>query len=271
MAFVELGGRRVEYEQTPGDPGAPALVFLHEGLGSVGLWRGFPSAVAAATGRRALVYSRFGHGDSDPPRRPRDVGFMHEEALDVLPALLAALDVAEPVLVGHSDGASIALIHAGAHAVGAVVAIAPHVFVEEDSLAAIRRARETYEHGDLRPRMARHHRDPDVAFYGWSDAWLDPAFRGWDIRDAVRSPVRCSSSRATTTPVGPSRTWRRSSAAPVAPPSVWCSTAGTRPTSSARRRSWRPSAASWARPERGREPPTPPRRRRRPPPRVPAR
>jgi pimeloyl-ACP methyl ester carboxylesterase/GNAT superfamily N-acetyltransferase len=160
-------------------------VLLHEGLGSVGLWRGFQQALAASTGRRTVAFSRHGHGQSDPPPRPRTPAFMHEEALEVLPELLKALDIQKPILIGHSDGASIALIHAAHHPVTAVVAIAPHVFVEDMCLAEIRRARKVYEDSDLRQRMARHHRDPDAAFFGWNDVWLDPAFPQWDITSEV--------------------------------------------------------------------------------------
>jgi pimeloyl-ACP methyl ester carboxylesterase/GNAT superfamily N-acetyltransferase len=175
----------LEVLDIPGDPNKPALVLLHEGLGSVGLWRGFPERLADATGRRTVAFSRHGHGQSDPPAKPRTPAFMHEEALEVLPALLRELAIEEPVLVGHSDGASIALIHAAHHPVSAVVAIAPHVFVEDICLEEIRKARTAYETGDLRERLARHHRDPDAAFYGWNDVWLDPAFPEWDITDAL--------------------------------------------------------------------------------------
>jgi pimeloyl-ACP methyl ester carboxylesterase len=178
---VEVDGRRLELLDLPGDAALPALVLLHEGLGSVGLWRGFPHELAAATGARVIAYSRHGHGRSDPPSRPRTPRFMHEEALDVLPALLDALDAPRPLLVGHSDGASIALIHAASHPVEAVVAMAPHVFVEDLGLEQIRTAREAFERGDLRERMARHHRDPDAAFHGWNDVWLDPAFAAWEL------------------------------------------------------------------------------------------
>jgi pimeloyl-ACP methyl ester carboxylesterase len=191
-SYVDLDGARVHYEETPGDaPGAP-LVFLHEGLGAVGLWRGFPARVAHATGRRTLAYSRHGHGDSDPPPAPRTPAFMHEEARAVLPRLLAAWDAEAPLLVGHSDGASIALIHAAEHPVAGVAAIAPHVFVEAMGLAEIRRARTAYEEEGLRARMARHHRDPDAAFYGWNDVWLHPDFPRWSLEDllgAIDAPV----------------------------------------------------------------------------------
>jgi pimeloyl-ACP methyl ester carboxylesterase/GNAT superfamily N-acetyltransferase len=151
----------------------------------VKLWRDFPEQLAAATGRRTVAFSRHGHGQSGPPPKPRTPAFMHEEALEVLPALLAAIDAPEPVLVGHSDGASIALIYAAAHPAQGVVAIAPHVFVEDICLREIERARTAYLEGDLRDRLARHHRDPDAAFFGWNDVWLDPAFPGWDITEEV--------------------------------------------------------------------------------------
>ena len=157
------------------------MVLLHEGLGSVGLWRGFPAALQRVTGRRAIAFSRHGHGRSEPPPRPRTPAFFHEEALDVLPALLAELGVGEPVLVGHSDGASIALIHAAHHPVSAVVLLAPHVIVEDITVREIRGTREAYLSGGLRQRLARHHDDPDAAFWGWCDVWLDPAFRGWSL------------------------------------------------------------------------------------------
>jgi len=176
----------------PGATGRTPLVLLHEGLGSVGLWRGFPQRLAAATGRRTVAFSRWGHGQSDPPPEPRTPSFMHEEALEVLPELLAELGMRAPVLVGHSDGASIALIHAAHHPVEALVAIAPHVFVEDVCLIEIRRARDVYGQGALRERMARHHRDPDAAFFGWNDVWLDPDFPQWDITgqlDSITCPL----------------------------------------------------------------------------------
>ena len=187
---MELGGRFLEVLDRAGDPALPALVLLHEGLGSVGLWRDFPADLAGATGARVVAYSRFGHGASDPPSRPRTARFMHEEALEVLPALLHALQIEDPILVGHSDGASIALIHAARHRVRGVVAIAPHVFVEELGLAEIRKARTAFETADLRERMARHHRDPDAAFHGWNDVWLHPDFPRWSIEDDL-ADVAC--------------------------------------------------------------------------------
>jgi len=187
---IELEPGSLEALDLPGD--APAIVLLHEGLGSVRLWRDFPAALATATGARVVAFSRFGHGDSDPPPRPRTPRFMHEEALEVLPAVLRAMDIDEPVLVGHSDGASIALIHAAAHPVRAVVAIAPHVFVEDLSVASIAEARETFETTDLRERMGRYHRDAERTFRLWNDIWLAPEFRDWNIEDvlgAVTAPT----------------------------------------------------------------------------------
>ena len=176
-----VDGRRIEAIELPGDAARRPLVLLHEGLGSVGLWRDFPAALNAATARRVIAFSRFGHGRSERPPRPRTPAFFHEEALEVLPALLPQLDADEPILVGHSDGGSIALIHAAYHPVTALALIAPHVFVEDVTVDEIRRTRELYETGGLRERMARHHDDPDAAFRGWCDVWLDPEFRGWSI------------------------------------------------------------------------------------------
>src|SRR3954463_12753872 len=174
-------GRRIEAVELPGDAARRPLVLLHEGLGSVGLGRALPTRLNVAPGRRVIAFSRFGHGRSEPPPRPRTPAFFHEEALEVLPALLPQLDAADPILVGHSDGGSIALIHAAYHPVTALALIAPHVFVEDVTVEEIRRTRELYESGELRARMARHHDDPDAAFFGWCDVWLDPAFRSWSI------------------------------------------------------------------------------------------
>jgi pimeloyl-ACP methyl ester carboxylesterase len=185
-------GRRLEAVELPGDPGRRPLVLLHEGLGSVRLWREFPAALNEATGRRVLAFSRYGHGRSERSPRPRTPAFFHEEALDILPALLPQLDASEPILVGHSDGGSIALIHAAEHPVAGLALIAPHVFVEDLTVHEIRRTRELFESGGLRERMARHHDDPDAAFRGWCDVWLDPAFRDWSIEadaQGITAPV----------------------------------------------------------------------------------
>lgn len=191
-AAVAVGGRPIEVRDLPGASDGAPLVLLHEGLGSVGLWRAFPAQLQAATGRRVIAFSRYGHGRSAPPPRPRTPAFFHEEALDVLPELLSALGVSEPVLVGHSDGASIGLIHAAHHPVRALVLLAPHVFVEDICVTAIRGTRETFIEGELRARMARHHDDPDAAFWGWCDVWLDPAFLQWSLDEEaamLRAPT----------------------------------------------------------------------------------
>ncbi len=166
-------------------PGAPTLVLLHEGLGSVDLWRDTPAVWAGATGLAVFAYSRFGYGRSATVALPRPLTYMHDEAAR-LPAVLDAAGLAGPcILAGHSDGASIAAIHAGSGAADlrlrALVLIAPHFFVEDVSVASIAAIRAGYERGDLRRGLARHHDDPDAAFLGWSGAWLDPAFRAWDV------------------------------------------------------------------------------------------
>lgn len=180
----------IEVEQIPGAADRRPLVLLHEGLGSVGLWREFPQQLAATTGRRVLVYSRHGHGASARPPSPRDPSFFHLEALRTLPELLREHDAGRPILVGHSDGASIALIHAARQPTTGLALLAPHVFVEDLTLAAIRDTREQYMSGDLRDRLARHHADPDAAFWGWCGVWLDPEFREWSI-ESEAAGVRC--------------------------------------------------------------------------------
>jgi pimeloyl-ACP methyl ester carboxylesterase len=181
---VKVGGVELETAELAG--AEPALVFLHEGLGSVALWRDFPARLAALTGRRALVYSRAGHGQSDVPREDRTPRFMHEEALDVLPELLRVAGISEPpVLVGHSDGGSIALIYASSHPVSALVLLAPHVFVEDVTVASIEEARETFATTELGERMSRYHRDAERTFRLWNDIWLAPGFRSWNIEDVL--------------------------------------------------------------------------------------
>jgi pimeloyl-ACP methyl ester carboxylesterase len=179
--FLDVAdGRRLETQDIAGS--APAVVMLHEGLGSVRLWRGLPERLHERTGARVLAFSRFGHGESDGPPRARTPTFMHEEAREVLPEVLGAAEIDEPpILVGHSDGASIALIYASGLAVTGLALLAPHVFVEQVCVDAIAEIRETFHDGDLRERMARHHRDPDAAFHGWCDVWLDPEFRDWNL------------------------------------------------------------------------------------------
>jgi|SRR6185503_8919265 len=182
----------IAYEWVGEERGKAPLVFLHEGLGSIRQWRDFPAGVAAATGRRALVYDRYGYGQSDVLReKKRDVRFMHDEGLLALPRLLKETGVENPILVGHSDGASIALIHAAEHQVRGVVAMAPHVFIEPECLSSIVRISEEFEKGDLAAKLGRYHRDASKTFYGWADVWLDPEFKGWDIRDDYLPKIRC--------------------------------------------------------------------------------
>lgn len=186
MPFVTCAGHALEYEWLDAaEPGKPTLVFLHEGLGSIRQWRDFPLQVVKATGCRALVYSRYGYGQSEVLAAARvGIDFMHREALEALPELLARLGVVRPLLVGHSDGASIALIHAGAgHAVRAVATMAPHVFVEPICLESIRKASAAFGTSDLAARLGKYHRDPRKTFHLWADAWLDPAFLQWNIEE----------------------------------------------------------------------------------------
>jgi pimeloyl-ACP methyl ester carboxylesterase len=193
MPDLRAADRSLHYESIHGEPGRPALVFLHEGLGSIRQWREFPARVCAATGCPGLVYDRYGYGQSEVLAEPRrTVRFMHDEALLSLPEVLSSLKISEPVLIGHSDGASIALIHAGAgHAVRGVVAMAPHVFIEPICLESIAQAKATFETTDLPQRLGRYHRDVRKTFYGWADVWLDPNFEKWDIRDDYLPGVRC--------------------------------------------------------------------------------
>ncbi len=193
-AFVSVLGRNLEYRRIGGgDANAPTLVFLHEGLGSIGQWRDFPDRIAAEIGLPAIVYARYGYGQSDVLQQAFGVDFMHREALEFLPELLRVLGIERPILIGHSDGASIALIYAGAgHAVRALVALAPHVFVEDISIEGIVAAKHTFETTDLPQKLARYHRDPVKTFRGWNDVWLAPAFRDWNIEEylpAIRCPL----------------------------------------------------------------------------------
>ncbi len=191
IRILELLGRRLEVRWIgPPPEDAPTIVFLHEALGSVSTWRDFPDRLAAASGCGALVYSRAGHGRSGPLQGLRSERYLHEEALGVLPAVLARLSVRDAILFGHSDGASIALIYAGGSpgAVRGVIVEAPHVFVEEAAWEGIRRAVEAYEQGDLRKRLARHHGDgTDALFRAWAEIWLRPSFRGWNIEEVLPS------------------------------------------------------------------------------------
>lgn len=193
MPFLSAAGHRLEYQWIDAvAPARPVLVFLHEGLGSIGQWRDFPAAAAQATGCAALVYARYGYGQSDVLAEARvTVRFMHDEALDSLPALLATLRIVNPVLVGHSDGASIALIHAGAgHPVRALALLAPHVFVEDVCIRSIEAAKRQFEMTDLAERLGKYHRDPRKTFCLWNDVWLDPEFARWNI-EGYLPEVRC--------------------------------------------------------------------------------
>jgi len=186
MAFVTVAAHRIEYERIAvARAPRPTLVFLHEGLGSVAMWRDFPGRVAHAANCDVVVYSRYGYGLSDPLTEDRTPRYMHDEALVALPELLDALAIDRPILVGHSDGGSIALIFAGAgvRPVAAVVTLAAHVIVEDISVASIAAARTDYETTDLRARLARYHADADSAFLGWNRIWLAPEFRAWNIEE----------------------------------------------------------------------------------------
>ena len=189
MRKVLVAGKQLEYAWYGPEPAdAPTLVFLHEGLGCASVWRDFPERVAEATGCGALTYSRAGYGGSDGVDLPRSSRFMHDEALIALPQLLDAMEIRESVLVGHSDGGSIAMIYAGAHAndngVLGLILEAPHVFVEEITDASIKRLGEEYRSGRLRQALERCHGERvDETFWGWSNIWLDPSFRSWNIEE----------------------------------------------------------------------------------------
>ncbi len=196
-SFVQIDWResalRIEIEWIAREKSAaPLLVFLHEGLGSVAMWKDFPQALCAAVGCRGLVYSRPGYGRSTPraPEEIWDLDFMHRQAVEVLPALLLALDIdAPPWLFGHSDGGSIALLYA-AHfpqRVAGAIVVAPHILVEDLSVASIAVARSAYLENDLRARLANYHDDPDSAFWGWNRIWLKPQFRDWSIETEIES------------------------------------------------------------------------------------
>jgi pimeloyl-ACP methyl ester carboxylesterase len=187
--FLAIGAQRLEYRMIgPPPEAAPTIVMLHEGLGCVGLWGDFPDKLQAATGCGVFVYSRAGYGQSSPVPLPRPLTYMHDEARDVLPALLDEIGFQRGLLLGHSDGASIAAIYAGSHQdhrIGGLVLIAPHFFTEDAGIASIEEARKAYDTGDLRPRLSRWHKDVDSAFKGWNGAWLDPDFRQWDITEQL--------------------------------------------------------------------------------------
>ena len=191
---IVVDGKRLETVRYDGDPDRPAIVMLHEGVGSISLWRDLPERLAERTRCTVVAYSRYGYGRSDVLRGKREPDYMHHEGEVVLPALLAALGIERPVLFGHSDGASIALICAGAHPelVRALVLEAPHVFVEEITVRSIADAKTAYATTALPEKLARHHADPGATFFGWNEIWLDPRFRDWNIEpyaDRVRCPV----------------------------------------------------------------------------------
>jgi pimeloyl-ACP methyl ester carboxylesterase len=194
--FLDLAPMRLEYRMIgPRPDAAPTIVMLHEGLGSVELWGSFPDELAAATGAGVFVYSRAGYGKSTGAKLPRSTAFLDEEGREVLPRVLDAIGFQRGLLLGHSDGASIATIYAGSvqdHRVRGLVLIAPHFFTEEKGLAEIRRAKKSFESGGLRERLDSWHADVDTAFRSWNGPWLDPDFVKWDITEAlgyIRVPI----------------------------------------------------------------------------------
>jgi pimeloyl-ACP methyl ester carboxylesterase len=196
LSSIRAGGKVLEAVAFGPPPGrAPTIIMLHEGLGCVALWRDFPQKLAEATGFGVFVYSRAGYGQSDPVELPRPLDYMTREAMDVLPEVLDAISFENGILLGHSDGASIAAIYAGGvedFRVRGLVLIAPHFFTEASGLASIAEARTNYDNTDLREKLARYHKDVDNAFRGWNDAWLDPGFEDWNIAEAIdylRIPV----------------------------------------------------------------------------------
>lgn len=194
---VVVDGKRLETMWIePHQPARPTIVMLHEGLGSIALWKDFPAELAARTGCGVLVYSRYGHGNSDRLMEKRPVRFMHHEGEVVLPELLEKVGVERPVLLGHSDGGSIALIFAGKYpdAVAGLMLEAPHVFVEDLSIASISQAKVTYEATDFPQRLGKYHAHVDGTFWGWNDIWLNPEFRSWNIEEyvpAITCPMLC--------------------------------------------------------------------------------
>lgn len=194
---IDWCGRHIRIElQWVGvtDPSAPVMVFLHEGLGSVALWKDFPDQLCRQLNMRGLVYSRPGYGRSTPRDKNEhwDTDFMHRQAFEVLPALLSTLGISHPWLFGHSDGGSISLLYASRYSsrCAGVIVVAPHIMVEDISITSIQIARDAYLHQGLRERLARYHDDVDSAFFGWNDLWLSPAFRSWSIEAELKN-IRC--------------------------------------------------------------------------------
>jgi pimeloyl-ACP methyl ester carboxylesterase len=190
-AHLRVNSVSLEYAcYGPPPSGAPTLVLLHEGLGSTRLWRDFPAQLAESTGLGVFVYSRAGYGASDPTTLPRPLDYMTREATEVLPLVLDAIGFTQGMLIGHSDGASIAAIHAGVvndPRVLGIALMAPHFFTEPIALAAIGDAKHAYENSDLKLRLAKHHKNPDNAFYGWNDSWLHEDFKLWDVSFVLES------------------------------------------------------------------------------------
>ncbi len=191
------GGKRLETLWVEPQPrGRPVIVMLHEGLGSIALWKDFPQRLASRTRCGVLVYSRYGHGNSDKLLEKRPVEFMHHEGEVVLPEVLDKLGIRNPILLGHSDGGSISIIFAGKYpdAVCGLILEAPHVFVEDLTIASIEQAKAAYETTDLASRLGRYHANVDATFWGWNDIWLDPEFRCWNIEEylpSIRCPILC--------------------------------------------------------------------------------
>jgi len=210
--FLTIQGKKLELQRlTSDDRGKPTIVFLHEGLGSVSAWRDFPAQLAERTGCSAVVYSRYGYGNSEPLSEPRNSHYLHDEALHVLPELLTKLSIENPILLGHSDGASIALIYSGANGSGVsgaaangagtngagtkwrvrgLIVIAPHVFIEHESVTGVAATKVAFETTDFAEKLARHHRDTESAFLGWSNIVLNPDFHSWNIEEYV-SRIAC--------------------------------------------------------------------------------
>lgn len=190
MAEVVVSAGTVEYLWVGGEEGRSPLVLLHEGLGCVATWGRFPRLLAEETGRPVVAYSRHGHGGSAPSAMPRPLDYLRQEAEGPLPEVLVELGITDPVLVGHSDGASIALAHAARHPVAGLVLIAPHVVVEAETVSGVAAAVEEYSDGRLARRLAPFHDDPDATFRGWSDVWLSPAFRDFSMVDDIAEVSR---------------------------------------------------------------------------------